>query len=352
MSNNSNTHSFVVRTLIVVSVVAGAAVLLYVLAYLAQMLLVIFGGVLFAILLAALTDVLKRRLHLPRGIALTLAVIAFFGLLVAVGWFAGPRVAEQFVRLGERMPQAVNEIQDALNQSEWGKSLLDGLSQVTSLAPEGSDLMGRITGVFSSAMGAISGLLIVIFLGIYLAAQPKLYTDNAVLLLPKNKRRRAREIVDSIGRALRWWLLGRAASMIVVGLLTALGLWITGIPLPLSLGLLAAALAFVPFIGPIISAIPAVLVALTEDPVLAIWVVIIYAGVQLLESYVITPLIQQKAVYLPPAVLITMEILMAVLFGAVGILLAAPITVVIIVAIQMLYIEDVVGEHIRVMGKH
>jgi predicted PurR-regulated permease PerM len=352
MDNNSNRRSFVVRATIVVALVAAAVIVLYLFAHVAQMLLVIFGGVLFAILLAALTDVIRRHTRIPRGVALAVVIIGLFALLTAAGWFAGPRVAQQFARLGERIPQAVDEIEQDLSQSSWGQSLLEGLSSLTGLTPEGSDLMGQITGAFSTALGAVTGVLIVLFLGIYLAADPRLYTDNAVRLLPRGKRERAREILDAAGRGLRWWLVGRVASMIVVGILTAASLWIAGVPLPLSLGLLAATLAFVPFIGPILSAIPAILVALTEDPVLAVWVVIIYAGVQLLESYVITPLIQQKAVYLPPALLITMEILMAVLFGAVGILLAAPLSVVIIVAIQMLYVEDVVGEKVRVMGKH
>lgn len=352
MSSSSDTQSFVLRALIVVALVAGAAVLFYLLVLLAQILLVVFGGILFAVLLASITNILNRRLRFPRGVALALVIIGLFGLLLAAGWFAGPRVAEQFVRLGERMPEAIDEIEQDLSQSSWGQSLLDGLSRLSGLVPDGSDLMGRVTGAFSTALGAASGVLIVIFLGIYLAADPHLYTDNAVRLLPRKKREVARNLIAAIGRALRWWLVGRVASMIVVGLLTAASLWVAGVPLPLSLGLLAAVLAFVPFIGPLISAIPAILVALTEDPVLALWVVLIYAGVQLLESYVITPLIQQKAVYLPPALLITMEILMAVLFGAVGILLAAPLSVVLIVAVQILYVEGVIGEKIRVMGKH
>ncbi len=352
MSNNSNTEPFASRALISVALVAGAAVVLYLFAHVAQMLLVVFGGLLFAILLTTLTDVVKKYARLPHAIALALVLVGLLGLLVAAGWFAGPRVAQQFARLGERVPQALDDIERDLNQSEWGQSLLDGLSKLGDAAPDTGDLMGRISGVFSTAMGAITGVLIVLFLGIYLAAEPRLYTDNAARLLPRGKRERARQLIDAMGRALRWWLVGRLASMAVVGLLTAVSLWIAGVPLPLSLGLLAAALAFVPFVGPIVSAVPAILVALTEDSILALWVVVIYAAIQLLESYLITPLIQKQAVRLPPALLITVEILMAVLFGAVGILLAAPLAVVIIVAIQMLYVESVVGEPVRVMGRH
>jgi predicted PurR-regulated permease PerM len=139
--------------------------------------------------------------------------------------------------------------------------------------------------------------------------------------------------------------------MSVVGVLTTLGLWIAGIPNPLALGLLAALLSFVPYVGPILSFVPAVLVALMVSLTKVLYVVIVFGFVQTLESYVVTPLVQQRAVSMPPVILITAQIAVGVLSGAIGVLLAAPLAVVVIVLLQMLYVEDVLGDSIQVLGQ-
>ncbi len=139
--------------------------------------------------------------------------------------------------------------------------------------------------------------------------------------------------------------------MSVVGGLTTLGLWIAGVPTPLALGLLAAVLSFVPYVGPLLSFVPAVLVALMVSLTKGMYVVIVFGIVQMLESYVITPLVQQQAVSLPPVVLVTAQIAMGVLAGATGVLLAAPLAIVVIVLLQMLYVEEVLGDSVRVLGQ-
>jgi predicted PurR-regulated permease PerM len=194
-------------------------------------------------------------------------------------------------------------------------------------------------------------VILMLFMGIYMAVCPSLYIDNAVRLFPIPRRRRIREVFAALGVALRWWLVGRAASMAVVGVLTALGLWIAGVPVPLALALIAALLAFVPFLGPVLGAIPAMLVALVESPAQMLYVIFVFTVVQLLESYFITPLIQQRAVSMAPALLITVQIVMAMLFGAMGVLLATPLAVVFIVLVQMLYITDVLGDRMKPLGE-
>lgn len=353
MTNSGrDSRSFVGKAAVVVGLATTVVIVLYLLGHLAQMLLVVFGGVLFAVLLDGLTGQLARRTRLPHSISLAVVIVVLVALVVGSALFAGPRLGEQFSRLTDRVPAALEDIQSTLGQYDWGKRIIDAIGSAKGDLSAGSYVIGRVSGIFSTALGAVSAVLIVFFLGVYLAANPGLYTRNLTVLLPKRHRKRASEVLERVGTALRWWLVGRFASMAVVGILTSLGLWIAGIPLALTLGLIAAVLSFVPFIGPITSAIPAALVALADDPLLVIWVVIIYSIVQLLESYLITPLIQQRAVHIPPALLITVEILMAVLFGIVGILLATPLAVVGIVLVQMLYVEDALGEEVSVMGEH
>ncbi len=351
-NTGEDSRSFVGKAAVVVGLATTVVIVLYLVGHLAQMLLVVFGGVLFAVFLDGLTGQLARRTRLPHSISLAVVIVGLVALIVGSALFAGPRLGERFSQLAERVPAAIEDIESTLSEYEWGQRIIDSIATADTDLSAGSYVIGRVSGVFSTALGAVSALLIVSFLGVYLAAAPRLYTRNLKMLLPKRHRKRASEVLDGVGTALRWWLVGRFASMAVVGILTSVGLWIAGVPLALTLGLIAAVLSFVPFIGPIFSAIPAALVALADDPLLVIWVVVIYSIVQLLESYLITPLIQQRAVHIPPALLITVEILMAVLFGIAGILLATPLAVMGIVLVQMLYVEDTLGEEVSVMGRH
>jgi predicted PurR-regulated permease PerM len=211
--------------------------------------------------------------------------------------------------------------------------------------------MSFVAGGITSAVGALTSGLVVIIIGLYAATTPMVYIDGALRLLPPSRRERGREVVRALGQALRWWLVGRVASMAVVGFLTAVGLWVAGIPLAFVLGLIAALLSFVPYIGPIASVVPAALVALAESPTKVLYVFIIYGVVQLLESYLITPLIQERAVSIPPAVLISAQVIMGILAGAIGVLMATPLAVVLIVLVQMLYLADVLGDPVSTLGE-
>jgi predicted PurR-regulated permease PerM len=350
--NSQDRHQWVKKALIVTALTAATIVVLFLLWHLSQMLLVIFAGVMLAVLLDGISDWIGRHLRLPRPVTLPLVVILLLVFLAAAAWIVGPRIAEQFAKLTEKIPAALQSMQDWIAGSEWGRKLLADSPTTKDLLPVGSDLIGRVTGAFSSALGAVTSVLIIFFIGIYLAASSRQYTSNLVRLVPKSRRKRAQEVLVAVGQALRWWLAGRFASMVIIGILVAVGLWIVGIPLALTLGLIAAVLSFIPFIGPVLSAIPMILVALAEDPVLVIWALVVYLAVQTLESYLITPMIQKQAVFIPPALLITVQILMGVLFGVMGVLLATPLALVGIVVIQMLYIEDVLKDEVRIMGRH
>lgn len=158
-------------------------------------------------------------------------------------------------------------------------------------------------------------------------------------------------MLDATGHALRLWLVGRGLSMLVVGILTAIGLWIVDVPLVLALAVIAALFSFVPFLGPIASAVPAVLVGLVQSPAQALNVALVYGVVQLLESNIITPLVQVRAVSLLPAIMLSGQVIMGVLFGLIGLLLATPLLVTLIVPIQMLYVQDVLKARVTPLGQ-
>ncbi len=352
-TNSQDATSFTLRAMGATAIaLAGIAVLL--LAWqLSQMLLMTFAGIMLAVFLDGISGWVGRHLYLPRPLALTVAIVGLFAFFVLAGMFSGPRITDQFANLTEKIPEAFDSLQQDLQDSKWGRLLMPKTENSNGGLPiSRSEILGGVSGVFSGVVGFATGIFVIFFVGIYLAVTPRLYAGNIVRLLPGKKRERIDTVLKTIAGSLRWWLAGRFVSMAVVGVLTSLGLWIAGIPLALSLGLIAALFSFVPNIGPLLSLIPMILVALSKDPVLIIWVLVIYLAVQTLESYVITPMVQKKAVSIPPALLITAQIFMGVLFGVMGILLATPLVLVAIITIQMLYVEDVLGDSVKIMGKH
>lgn len=335
---------FTRRALVAVSLLFAFVLALLILRQVATALLVLFTSILFATLLEGLTTKLCKRTFLPRGWGLTIVLALLVAFVVGAGWYAGPGVGDQFTQLEQRIPSAIEYIQASLSQYSWGRTLMASPSN-------SEEAFSAVAGGITNVVGALTTGGVGIIIGIYLAVAPSTYIDGALRLAPPDKRERGRDIVRVLGHALRWWLAGRIASMAVVGVLTAAGLWIAGVPLAFVLGLIAALLSFVPYIGPIASVIPAALVALAEDPTLILYVFIVYVSVQLLESNLITPLIQERTVSMPPALLIGAQVVMGVLVGAVGVVIATPLAVVIIVLVQMIYIEGVLGEPVTPLGE-
>ena len=340
------------RVLITAGIILVMAGALYIIGHLSQLVLVILAGVLLGVLLDGLALRLSERFPLSRGVALAMIVVFIAAVLGGAGWFAGPRLADQVGQLTNRIPEAVEQIKLTLMERDWGKLIVENMPAPKEILPFGSQELISAEKAFSSVFSATVDVLIILFIGLYLAAAPGLYINNALRLLPKDRRGRMKEVIETVTRVLQRWLVGRLASMLVVGLLTGLGLWLIGVPLAVTLGLIAALMSFVPFIGPLLSTIPAALVALAKDPLLVVYVLIVFAIVQTLESYVITPLIQRRAVSLPPALLISIQILMGALFGTLGLFLATPTAVAVIVMVQMLYVEDILGDRTKILGTH
>jgi predicted PurR-regulated permease PerM len=184
-------------------------------------------------------------------------------------------------------------------------------------------------------------LVIIVSAALYLAADPSTYVDGLVRLVPPRARDRARDLLRQVHDVLLWWLIGKVASMCAVGVLTYLGLKALGVPLALMLALIASILTFMPNIGPILAAVPAVLLALEGGLASAGWVLGLYLAVQTVESYILTPMIQQKAVSLPPALILAAQIIAGVLAGIPGVAMATPLTAAAVVLVRKLYVEDI-----------
>ena len=190
-------------------------------------------------------------------------------------------------------------------------------------------------------------MVLVLIVGIYLAAQPRLYVEGTLKLFPKAERNRLREVMHTIGQTLHAWMLGQLVPMAAIGIFVGGGLKLIGVQMWLPLGILAALLNFIPNFGPIIAAVPAILITLAADPTKALWVVALNVVAQNLEGYVITPLVQRRAVPMPPSLTILSQVLLSLLLGPLGLVLAAPLTASAIVAIKMLYVEDALGTPVK-----
>ena len=345
-----STSEFLRRALIVLGLGALAVALYDVIQGVFGVLLILFAGVLLAVLIDGLARWLSRHSPLSRTVAVGVVLVVATGLIVAAGWFLGPRIAEQGGTLAERLPETMGRVEGWLRQFGWGTAVAERMPDSASEAmPDGASL-GAVTTAFSTVLGAFTNMLIVLFVGIYVALHPSLYVNGLVHLVPKPHRARAREVLAALATGLRYWLLGRISSMAIVGALTAVGLMLFGIPLALTLGLIAALFSFVPYIGPILALVPALAVALGEGTQAVVTVLAIYLAVQFIESYLVTPLIQQRAVSMPPALLIASQVILGVLAGIVGVAVATPVVVVAVILVQMLYVEDVLGDEVEVMG--
>ena len=190
----------------------------------------------------------------------------------------------------------------------------------------------------------LGGLIFALVIGIFLAADPALYRTGFLNLFPRAKQDRMEEVLDELGFTLWWWLLAQLATMASVGLLIGIGLALLGVPLSGTLGLIAAILSFIPSLGPFISVIPAILLGATISPIMVLWVVLLYGGVQTLEANLLTPLIQQRAISLPPALILGAELIMGLLLGGAGLMFATPLAAVALVLVNMLYIQDVLHQ--------
>ncbi len=342
----SRLSNYTRRVLIAAGIFIGSVAGLYFMWQLGRVFLLLFGGVLLAVILSGLTDLLSRRTILPRGVVMAGVVVGLIGLLVGFGFLAGPRLASQASELAQRLPEAADQLRKQIVSQEWAKQFL----QRVPLESGSGNITGNLLGVFSTTASALTSALVVLIIGLYFAISPDLYVKGAAHLVPPARRRRVGQVLGAMGHVLRWWMVGRGASMIVVGVLTGVGLLIAGVPLFLSLGVIAGLFSFVPYIGPIAAAVPAILVAITVSPTKALYVILIFGGVQLLESYLITPLIQERTVSIPPALLIGAQVVAGVLAGVLGVFLATPLVVTITVAVQMLYVEDILGDPVEVLG--
>ncbi len=320
---------FVARLVIVVAVAAAALAVWKA----ADVLLMAFGGVLLAVALRALADLLARHTLLRPPLALPAAVALVLLVLGGLGWWIGDTLASQFDQLLRQLPAALAGLRDWLAKTGLGRALLGSLGTIDAAS------VAKLFGAALTTLGAVANVLLMLVLGIYLAADPGLYHRGFLRLLPARLRPEASAAMSSAAVALRNWVGGQLAAMLVVGVVTGVGLALLDVPLALSLATIAGLLEFIPFFGPILAAVPAILIAFGHEPATALYVALLYLGIQHLEGYVLMPLVQRWAVALPPALGALSVVVFGVLFGLPGVLFGVPLTIVGMVLVRELALE-------------
>lgn len=367
----------------VLAIVAGFYIALQLLWIGRPVILVTFLGVLFGLALTAGVDWLERR-RIPRGVGAVLILLAFLGILFGIGAATAPSITGQLRELKTQLPAAITKIKG------WVRERQEGVSEVLQqAAPEAatpdSGAKGReaqaapadpggekgeagkkepvslgqgiteqiggvgrhVFGFFSSTLSVLGGMLLILFVAVFVAVDAKTYHRGLMHLFPHEARPRAGEVLTATAAMLRRWLLTQFISMLLVGAFTTVILLLLGIKAAVALGIIAGIFEFIPIAGPILSAVPAVAMGFLDGPEKALYVVLAYVVIQQVESNLLYPLLMKKGLELPPVLTIVTQGVLAIVFGFIGLLVAVPMLAAVMVPIKMLYVRDVVGDDVQ-----
>jgi len=336
-------------------VVAVAAAITLLVATLGEMVMLVFAAVLVAVLLRGAADWTGRVTGIGTGWGLLVVVVLLIAFFGGLGWGFGPSLGHQAAQLHDAVLQQLAALRDRMADTDWGRSLLRDLpfglgrhgnapvppsSSATGIGSVIPRLASFVAGALWSVIGVLGTVGVILAAALYMAAAPAPYVHGLAHLMPKKQRPEAHRVLDRVGHALRGWLMGQFFDMLIVGALCGAGLWLLGVPLVFILALIAALTNFVPYIGAISGAVPAVLIAFSESGQKAFYVALLYLAVQTFEGNVTGPLIQRRAIDLPPALTILAQTAFGLVFGLFGVILATPFTAAIIAAVQEFTEED------------
>jgi predicted PurR-regulated permease PerM len=305
--------------------VMGAVALALVAWHLANLMLVLFAAALLGLMLSDFTGLLQRWLRLPFALALAAAIlIPLVALIIIFGLF-GTMMVEQFISLAEQFPIALQTVQQWARTTPIGRA---ALAQIDGYAPSMTMVAGMVQSALANVGSAITGFAIVLVAALYMAAQPRLYIDGVIAMLPEAVQSRAIETVQVARDSLTAWLKGQAIGMAFVAVGTSAGLWLVGLPSPLAIGLVAGLCEFVPYLGVVLVSVPTIILGFGQSVESGVFTIIVLAVVQQLQGNVVMPIAQSRFGDLPPVLTIFSLIAAGTLMGPLGVVLAVPLTVV------------------------
>ncbi len=303
-----------------------------------NVILMIMAGALIATYFHGLGDLIERKTRLKRKYAMLISVIGTIAIILFLLWFMGTKIQQQIAELSDTLPHTISNVKAKMADSPIGKKVLDSLS-----GQDSGKLMATAQSFFSTSFGVIGDLYIIMFLGIFFTANPSLYKNGILTLVPKERKTAGRCIMDRISQALKGWLKGMMISMVLVTILISVGLSIIGMPVAMVLGLITGLLELVPNLGSLLAMIPGVLLALTVSTKMGIIVALLYITSQTISANIITPLVQKKMINLPPALTLISQLIMGAISGALGVILAVPLLAIVIILVDELYVKEING---------
>jgi predicted PurR-regulated permease PerM len=361
-----------------------------------QLVLVAFLGILFGLAVEAGVDRLER-FRIPRGVGAALIVIGFFGFLIGIGAWMTPTIRRQSTELRVKIPQSVDRLEEWLKKRQSGffgavfgappsaDSAAAGATTAPVDSPRGTTpdttrvvvdtvqqregapsateslrgslgrQLGRVTSyVFpflSHTVAVFAGIMLIIFMAIYIASDPNTYHRGMMHLFPHYMRDRAGDVLSAMATVLRKWLVTQLIAMATIAVVTTIGLLVLRVEAAFALGLIAGLLEFIPTVGPILSAVPAIAMGFLDSPEKALAVLLLYVGIQFMENHLLIPMLMKGGVDIPPVLTILAQALFTILFGFLGLMVAVPAIAATMVAVKMLYVERVVGDDVAVVMK-
>lgn len=324
-----------------VGVAAGA----FLVWHLRMVIVIAFGAVLFAIIFRTIARLIGAWTRLSDGPALTAAVCLVFVLVLGAVWLFGSRASEQMSDLFQHLQTGEKAVVAYLQAH--------GLKHAAERLNEGTEyiLKNSATGFLSTGLHFAEYAIVLLISALYLAAQPEWYVRGFGKLFGRSARGDVDEGLEKIGIALRLWLLGQFIIMAVVGVLSLIAMWVIGLPNPFALAVIAALAEFIPYLGPFIGAVPALLAAVTMGFDTIVWTAATYLGIHLLEGYLIAPMLQRHFIRIPPALVLIGILTWGFLFGTFGVVIATPLTVTVFIAVKLFYVRDTLGERADIPDK-
>lgn len=330
---------------VIIVAVVGMAMLLV---ELTEFLLLVFSALVLAAIFSSLAKRVSALLPIKRGYALTISILVILAVFISVFALFGAQLTSEFDTIRESIPPALSSIQAQLDRAGLGEPAREMFGKSST---DFSTIASQIGGYAMTATNGLANFVLVFVGAIFIASDPDVYRRGLLLLMPRKAEPTVAAAIDDASRGLRGWMVGQAVSSLVVAVLTGAGLWALGVPASGGLGLIAGLLDIIPMVGPIIAGVPAVLLAFTVSPTAALWTIGLFLAVQQLQGNFLQPMIQKHAVDVPPAVLLFAVVAAGLIFGFMGVLLSAPLTVVIYVMVQRIYVKTLLGKSIEVAGQ-
>jgi predicted PurR-regulated permease PerM len=327
-------------------IVLGLILLVLLLWTLSDVLLLAFGAVLVAIFLHASAGALVHYLHVPGRWSLALASLLILVAFLAVIALFGTQIRSQFSNVVEQLPSALDNFSKSLGLGAVSDDVLEIVSNAST-----SGLAMRLAGIGGAILNGLANFLLVVVAGLYIAAAPRLYLQGLIKLLPIRHHDRAESTLGASGEALKLWLVSQLIAMSCVAVLSALAYWLIGLPSPIGLGLIAGLTDFIPFLGPILGALPAVLIAFTVSGEATLWTILAALVIQQIEGNVIQPIVARRVISVPPALALFAILIGSILFGTLGLVFGFPLAIVAFVLVKKLYVRETLGERTTVPGE-